>query len=98
MKALFVTNRYPPDGFGGYERVVASAVAWLRGRGHEVRVLTTAGSPSGDGVHRELEWGGGDGGGGRPGWLGGGGVGGRGREGGLPPGQGGGTGGWGAGA
>src|SRR3954454_20733912 len=56
MKALFVTNRYPPDGFGGYERVAASAVAWLRGRGHELRVLTTRGSPSGDGVHRELGW------------------------------------------
>src|SRR4051794_28410691 len=56
MKALFVTNRYPPDGFGGYERVVASAVAYLRDHGHEVAVLTTAGSPSGDGVHRELEW------------------------------------------
>src|SRR3954452_4315759 len=56
MKALFVTNRYPPDGFGGYERVVASAVGWLRARDHEVRVLTTKGSPSGDGVHRELGW------------------------------------------
>src|SRR4051812_26473611 len=56
MRALFVTNRYPPDGFGGYERVVASAVAWLRSRGQEVRVLTTAGSPSADGVHRELAW------------------------------------------
>src|SRR3954469_6984064 len=56
MKALFVTNRFPPDGFGGYQRVTAGAVAWLRERGHDVEVLTTAGSPSGDGVRRELRW------------------------------------------
>src|SRR5438093_982064 len=43
MRALFVTSRYPPDGFGGYGRVAESAVAWLRSRGHDVRVLTVAG-------------------------------------------------------
>src|SRR4051794_386085 len=69
MRALFVTNRYPPDGFGGYERVAASAVAWLRERGHEIEVLTTAGSPSADGVHRELGWWWRDGAWVRPGWL-----------------------------
>ena len=68
MRALFVTNRYPPDGFGGYERVAASAVGWLRGRGHEVRVLTTAGAPSSAGVARELEWWWRDGAWVRPGW------------------------------
>jgi glycosyltransferase involved in cell wall biosynthesis len=56
MKALFVTNRYPPHGFGGYERAAESAVAWLRGRGHDVRVLTTNEGPSSDGVARELRW------------------------------------------
>jgi glycosyltransferase involved in cell wall biosynthesis len=60
MRALFVTNRYPPAGFGGYERAAASAVEWLRARGHDVRVLTT-----GDGglrwFWRDGEWI-------RPGW------------------------------
>jgi glycosyltransferase involved in cell wall biosynthesis len=52
---------YPPHHFGGYELVWRSAVEHLRGRGHEVRVLTTdtdtgARDPDDPDVHRELRW------------------------------------------
>jgi glycosyltransferase involved in cell wall biosynthesis len=40
MRVLAVGNLYPPHHFGGYEQVWAAAVAHLRERGHEVRVLT----------------------------------------------------------
>ena len=52
---------YPPHHFGGYELVWRSAMEFLRGRGHEVRVLTTDLMTAADGpdaayVHRELRW------------------------------------------
>src|SRR4051812_15488065 len=53
---------YPPHHFGGYEQVWRSAVAHLRARGHEVRVLATEFRHPGvvDGaepdVHRSLRW------------------------------------------
>ena len=59
---LTVGNLYPPHHFGGYEQVWQSAVAHLRERGHEVRVLCTGhrlpGVGDGDepGVDRALEW------------------------------------------
>lgn len=42
MKILTLTNLYPPDFTGGYELGCGQAVAGLRRRGHEVRVLTSA--------------------------------------------------------
>ncbi len=62
MRILTVGNMYPPHALGGYELTWRSAVADLRRRGHEVRVLTSDyRSPAGDGdedpdVHRELHW------------------------------------------
>jgi glycogen synthase len=62
MRVLTVGNLYPPHHFGGYEIVWHSAVEHLRGRGHEVRVLTTdmrteAPDAEGEeGIHRELRW------------------------------------------
>jgi glycosyltransferase involved in cell wall biosynthesis len=62
VRLLTVGNLYPPHHFGGYEQVWRSAVAHLRGQGHEVRVLATAfrhpGVPDGDepGVERALRW------------------------------------------
>ena len=64
MRILSVGNMYPPHHLGGYELMWRSAVAYLRGRGHEVRVLTTDyRSPDPDpaidedeDVHRELRW------------------------------------------
>ena len=53
---------YPPHHFGGYEAVWRSAVAHLRSRGSEVRVLATGfrhpGVDDGDepDVHRDLHW------------------------------------------
>jgi glycogen(starch) synthase len=40
LRILVVNNRYPPHITGGYELSAALAVEGLRGRGHEVRVLT----------------------------------------------------------
>jgi glycogen(starch) synthase len=37
-----LSNLYPPDVIGGYERGCKQVVDALRGRGHEVRVLTSA--------------------------------------------------------
>ncbi|HEX2085216.1 MAG TPA: glycosyltransferase family 4 protein [Solirubrobacteraceae bacterium] len=41
MRILTVGNLYPPQHLGGYERMWQAAVAGLRARGHDVRVLTT---------------------------------------------------------
>jgi glycosyltransferase involved in cell wall biosynthesis len=41
MKILAVSNLYPPDVEGGYERGCAQVVAGLRDRGHAVSVLTS---------------------------------------------------------
>ncbi|HEV3167907.1 MAG TPA: glycosyltransferase family 4 protein [Isosphaeraceae bacterium] len=42
MKILVLSNLYPPDTIGGYERGCKQVVESLRARGHEVRVLTSA--------------------------------------------------------
>ena len=42
MKVLVLSNLYPPDVIGGYELGCKQVVDALQGRGHEVRVLTTA--------------------------------------------------------
>ncbi len=42
MKVLVVSNLYPPDFIGGYELGCRQVVDNLRGRSHEVRVLTSA--------------------------------------------------------
>jgi glycosyltransferase involved in cell wall biosynthesis len=62
VRVLSVGNMYPPHHLGGYELVAQGAVAALRARGHDVRVLTTdhrlVGAEPGDepDVHRELRW------------------------------------------
>lgn len=42
MKVLVISNLYPPFQLGGYEIGCRSVVEALRGRGHDVRVLTSA--------------------------------------------------------
>ncbi len=42
MRILTLSNLYPPDFIGGYELACEHVVDALRGRGHEVRVLTAA--------------------------------------------------------
>lgn len=42
MKVLVLSNLYPPDTIGGYERGCRQAVDALQARGHEVLVLTSA--------------------------------------------------------
>ena len=42
MRVLVLGNLYPPDVIGGYELGCKQAVDALRGRGHDVRVLTSA--------------------------------------------------------
>ncbi len=63
MRILTVGNMYPPHALGGYEITWRAAVAHLRERGHEVRVLTTDYRDPGvavesdeSDVHRELRW------------------------------------------
>src|SRR5215210_5467990 len=61
VRVLTVGNMYPPHHYGGYELVWHAAVEHLRGRGHDVRVLTTdtrtgATAPDDPDVHRELRW------------------------------------------
>lgn len=41
MKILFVSNLYPPNVVGGYERLCGSVAASFAGRGHNVTVLTS---------------------------------------------------------
>ena len=57
MKILVVSNLFPPDFVGGYEVGCRQAVAGLRRRGHEVRVLTSAPRlpvPRANGIFREF--------------------------------------------
>ncbi len=42
MKILVLSNLYPPDVIGGYELGCKQVVDALRGRGHDILVLTTA--------------------------------------------------------
>ena len=61
MRVLTVGNLYPPQHLGGYERMWQAAVAGLRARGHDVRVLTTdtrfTEEPDTEpGVERTLRW------------------------------------------
>ena len=63
VRVLCVGNIYPPhDMRGGYELTWRSSVLYLRGRGHEVRVLASDhrdGRVTGEldpDVHRELRW------------------------------------------
>jgi glycosyltransferase involved in cell wall biosynthesis len=62
MRLLVLSAFYPPHHLGGYELACEAAVEGLRGRGHDVEVLTTTfrtaagqGEPERDGVARELE-------------------------------------------
>jgi glycogen(starch) synthase len=41
MKILFVSNLYPPNAVGGYERLCAAVAAAFVTRGHDVTVLTS---------------------------------------------------------
>jgi glycosyltransferase involved in cell wall biosynthesis len=62
VRVLTVGNLYPPQHLGGYERMWQAAVAGLRARGHEVRVLTTdtrlheGVEDDEPGVERALRW------------------------------------------
>jgi glycosyltransferase involved in cell wall biosynthesis len=61
VRIISVGNMYPPHSFGGYENVWHASVEHLRGRGHEVEVVTTdvrTGDHGADPphVHRELRW------------------------------------------
>jgi glycosyltransferase involved in cell wall biosynthesis len=42
LKILVLSNLYPPDVIGGYEQGCKQVVDALRGRGHEVRVVTSS--------------------------------------------------------
>ena len=59
MKILFLSNLYPPNVFGGYERLCFDVASVLQARGHEVTVLTSSygqsdGENYGHSVRREL--------------------------------------------
>ena len=64
MRMLSVGNMYPPHHLGGYELIWRGAVADLRQRGHEIRIVTTdyrASAPDpaieeDPDCHRELRW------------------------------------------
>ena len=61
MRVLTVGNLYPPQHLGGYELMWQAAVAGLRARGHEVKVLTTDtrlnDEPDSEaGIERSLRW------------------------------------------
>lgn len=64
MRALVLTNLYPPNAMGGYELSCRDVVDRWRAAGHVVEVLTTAESLTGvveppevtPHVHRELSW------------------------------------------
>jgi glycogen synthase len=58
LKILALSNLYPPDVLGGYELACAQVVDALRGRGHDVQVLTAAPrtiAPSIGHVHRRFK-------------------------------------------
>jgi len=60
MRILFLTNMYPPHDVGGYEQICQEVTDGLKGRGHEITILTSrfgvdpAGITSQDGVSRTL--------------------------------------------
>lgn len=59
MKILFVSNLYPPNVFGGYERLCFEVASALHAKGHTVTVLTSSygqysGQDYGHVVRREL--------------------------------------------
>jgi glycosyltransferase involved in cell wall biosynthesis len=59
VRLLFVSNYFPPFGFGGYEEMCRELAEGLRARGHDVLVLTSrhGGSPASGGddwVRRRL--------------------------------------------
>jgi glycosyltransferase involved in cell wall biosynthesis len=58
MRNLVITNLYPPHSIGGYEERCRQIIDRLRGRGHEVRVLTSTHGVGGETleghVHRRL--------------------------------------------
>lgn len=59
MKILFLSNLYPPNVLGGYERLCYEVASVLQARGHEVTVLTSSygqsnGETYGHTVLREL--------------------------------------------
>jgi len=60
MRILVVSNLYPPHYLGGYELACADVAKSLRGRGHQVRVVTSmhgvAGPGESDGAARFLDW------------------------------------------
>jgi glycogen(starch) synthase len=63
VRVLTVGNMYPPHSLGGYEILWRDSVEHLRGRGHEVEVLTTAfrlrdaaAQRDPTWVHRDLGW------------------------------------------
>lgn len=61
MRILVLSERYPPHITGGYEVACASIANGLRGRGHEVTILTSDFGQSGDwvdepGVRRDLHY------------------------------------------
>jgi glycosyltransferase involved in cell wall biosynthesis len=64
VRILAVGNMYPPHHLGGYELVWQAAMRAARGRGHQVRVLTSdyrlpgpaRGEDASEDVHRTLRW------------------------------------------
>lgn len=42
VRILLLSNLYPPQSIGGYERAIADYARLLHKRGHEVLVLTSA--------------------------------------------------------
>ncbi len=58
MKILVISNLYPPHAIGGYEERCRQIIDLLRGRGHDVRVLTSTHGVEGEvregHVHRRL--------------------------------------------
>ena len=60
MKLLFISNLYPPNVIGGYERLCYEVARAFEGRGHTIAVLTSTygsstASYSGQVVHRSLQ-------------------------------------------
>jgi len=42
MKILFISNLYPPNVYGGYERLCFDVASALHGNGHDITVLTSS--------------------------------------------------------